>query len=64
MANKCRISSPTKEGLQNAINRFFYSSAWVITDDNRAYNSKLNEYLDGFIIKHVKGRWQLRQIEQ
>ena len=64
MKTKCIGTSTSKEGLQNLINKYFYSENWIITDNNEAYNTKLNKFLDNHIIKVSKGRWQLRQIER
>jgi hypothetical protein len=63
MKTKCLISSPSKEELKKAINKFYYSENYIITDDNRIYNTKLEKYLDNdsLIITAKKGRWQLRQ---
>ena len=37
-------SSPTKERLQKLINEFYYSQNYIITDDNKVYNTKLQKY--------------------
>ena len=64
MKSKCLISSLSKEELQKQINKFYYSENYIITDDNRVYNTKLEKYLDNnkLIITAKNDRWQLRQI--
>jgi hypothetical protein len=62
MKSKCLISSPSKEQLQKAINDFYYSENYIITDDNKIYNTKLEKYLENNLTITAKnGRWQLRQ---
>ena len=65
MKTYCICSAPTKEELQTMINRYFYSKNYVITDDNKVYNTKLEKYYpeDDAIIVVKKGRWQFRGIE-
>jgi len=57
-------SAPTKEKLEDMINRFFYSEYWIITEDNRLYNTKLNRYGDNFLIVNKKGRWRFERKEE
>jgi hypothetical protein len=61
MKTKCIISSPSKENLQKAINEFYYSKNYIITEDNRIYNDKLDQYLNSDYFIMVKNdRWQFR----
>lgn len=52
-------SAGSKNKLQKMINDFYYSENWIITDDNRAYNSKLHKYAEGVQIINKKNRWRL-----
>ena len=65
MKTYCICSAPTKEELQTMINRYFFSESYIITDDNKVYNTKLNRYYpeEAAIIVERKGRWQFRRIE-
>jgi hypothetical protein len=63
MKTKCMGSAGSKEALTALINKQFYSTNWIITDDNKLYNSKLNKFMEDVIIKVTGGRWQLRRIE-
>ena len=50
-------SADSKAALVRLINRYYLSEFWTITDDNRAYNTRLDRYSDNIII--VKnGRWR------
>jgi hypothetical protein len=55
-------TAQTKEKLQGMINKFYYSENWIITDDNRAYNSKLNKYAEGVQIINKKNRWRFEMV--
>ena len=57
-----RFSTGSKDDLEKMINEYFYSENYVITDDNRVYNSKLDKYLDDYIIQKKKSRWSFRKI--
>lgn len=61
MKTKCKLSTNSKEDLVKAINDYYFSTSWTITDDNKVYNTKLNKYREGSIVKQTKnGKWQLR----
>ena len=62
MKTSCICSTATKADLEKMINEYFYSENYVITDDNRVYNNKLNKHLDGYIIQEKKSRWSFRKI--
>lgn len=51
-------SAASKEALEAIINRYYYSSHYTITDDNRVYNGKLGECLTGVKVEIKKGRWR------
>ena len=62
MKTSCICSAPTKADLEKQINNYFLSENYVITDDNRVYNSKMDKYLDDYIIQEKKSRWSFRKI--
>ena len=65
MKTSCICSAPTKADLEKQINNYFLSENYVITDDNRVYNTKTEKYWssDSAIVVERKGRWQFRRIE-
>lgn len=57
---KVKISAPNKDKLQELINNYFYSKFYVITDDNKVFNTTKNDYLDyHYQIRISRGRYQL-----
>ena len=50
------LSSPTKENLKNAINKFYYSENYFINSDNKAENTKTKKVIG--LVKKVKNRYQ------
>lgn len=57
---KVKISAPTKEQLQEGINKYFYSSGYIINENNQVYNTLTNKFLDyHYQIRVSRGRYQL-----
>jgi hypothetical protein len=52
-------SASSKEALTALINKKLYSVNWIITKDNKPFNTKLNKYLEGCFIRQKNNRWQL-----
>jgi len=50
-------SAASLENLQKLINNYYCSENYIITDDFRAYNTKLKRYSDNRIV-FKKGRWR------
>ena len=44
-------SAPTKDNLVKLINEFYCSENYVITEDNKVYNTKLDRFIDNGIIE-------------
>lgn len=63
MKTYCICSAPTKTDLEKLINKYFCSTNYVITDDNKLYNTKMEKYFDRYIIQEKKSRWSFRGIE-
>lgn len=52
-------SAATKQDLEVSINRYYFSDGrYIITEDNRVYNSKRGECLTGVKVEVKKGRWR------
>ena len=56
-------SSPTKEKLLILINEFYRSKHYIITDDNKVYNTKLDRFIDNGIIEFKRNRYYYRIIK-
>ena len=65
MKTYCICSASTKEDLEKQINNYFLSKNYVITDDNRVYNTKTEKYFSSetYIIVERKNRWSFRRSE-
>lgn len=53
-------SSPSKDRLQKMINEYFYSTAWVIMDDLRLFNSKQNRFCNKYVVENKRGRYYFK----
>ena len=58
---KTRATAPTEDELVKIINDYFYSKNYTIRD-GRVYNTKLDKYLDDFVVEQKCGRWILKEI--
>ena len=56
-------SSPTKDNLVKLINEFYCSENYVITEDNKVYNTKLDRFIDNGIIEFKRNRYYYRIIK-
>lgn len=65
MKTYCICSASTKADLEKQINNYFLSKNYVITEDNRVYNTKTGNYFNSetYIIVERKGRYQFRRRE-
>ena len=56
-------SAPTKDNLVKMINEFYCSENYVITEDNKVYNTKLDKFIDNGIIEFKRNRYCYRIIK-
>ena len=56
-------SSPTKDNLIKLINEFYRSKHYIITDDNKVYNTYLNMFIDNGIIEFKNNKYYYRIIK-
>ena len=56
-------SAPTKDNLIKLINEFYRSENYVITEDNKVYNTKLDRFIDNGIIEFKRNRYYYRIIK-
>jgi hypothetical protein len=50
-------SAGTKEDFTRLINDFYCSEHYIITDDNKVYNTKLNKILSTYV-EYKRGRYR------
>ena len=55
--------SPTKEKLLILIREFYRSKHYIITDDNKVYNTYLNMFIDNGIIEFKNNKYYYRIIK-
>jgi hypothetical protein len=65
MKTYCICSASTKEDLEKQINNYFLSKNYVITEDNRVYNTNTGKYFssESYIVVERKNRYQFRRRE-
>ena len=56
-------SSPTKEKLLILIHEFYRSENYIITNDNKVYNTYLNMFIDNGIIEFKNNKYYYRIIK-
>ena len=56
-------SAPTKDNLIKLINEFYRSKHYIITDDNKVYNTYLNMFIDNGIIEFKNNKYYYRIIK-
>lgn len=59
---KIIASAPTKEDLEKMINEFYVSDNYIITDENKVYNKKLNKTLDSVCVEFRRKRYYFKFI--
>ena len=59
MKTKTIMSTGTREDLVKMINEYYYSKNYIITEDNRIYNTKTEKFMDDLIVKFYRGRWKV-----
>lgn len=61
--SKCVFSAGSKEDLTIMINEYYYSKNYIITEDNRIYNTVKEKYLDGIKVVYKRNRWRVERSE-
>jgi len=57
-------SASTKEELQSLINGWYFSENYIITDDYKVFNTKLNKYMDDVQVLYKRKRWRFERVVQ
>lgn len=55
-------SAGTKEDLEKMINKYYFSTNYMITENNEVFNTKKDKVLDGVKVENKKGRWRFIRI--
>ena len=61
---KCVFSAGSKEDLAAMINEYYYSKNYIITDDNRIYNTAKENYMDTLKVVFKRNRWRVERVEE
>lgn len=61
---KCVFSAGSKEDLAAMINEYYYSKNYIITDDNRIYNTAKKNYIDTLTVVYKRNRWRVERTEE
>lgn len=64
MKTKTVMSAGSKEDLAAMINEYYYSKNYIITDDNRIYNTAKEKFLDGMTVIYKRNRWRVERTEE
>lgn len=62
MKNQIIASAGSKECLEKLINEYYMSENYLVTDDNKVYNKKLNKVLEGVQVIYQRKRWRFEHI--
>lgn len=55
-------SAGTKEDLEEMINKYYFSTNYMITENNEVFNTKKDKVLDDVKVENKKGRWRFIRI--
>ena len=62
--SKCIFSAGSKEDLTAMINEYYYSKNYIITEDNRIYNTTKEKYMDVLKVVFKRNRWRVERVEE
>ena len=62
--SKCVFSAGSKEDLTAMINEYYYSKNYIITEDNRIYNTVKENYMDTLKVVFKRNRWRVERVEE
>jgi len=62
MSRNLIASAATKANLEKLINEYYLSNSYVVTEDNRIYNTKRENYLDGARVVVKRNRWRFERV--
>jgi hypothetical protein len=50
-------SAGNKAGIEAMINKYFFSTNYIVTADNRIHNPVTGKFMDSFSVSVKKSRW-------
>ena len=56
--SKLIASAKNKNDLEEMINKYYFSSSYIITENNEDYNTKRERVLESVKVENKKGRWR------
>lgn len=56
------VSAGSKKDLEEMINKYYFSSNYIITENNEVYNTKKKCVLDGVKVELKRSRWKFVRI--
>jgi len=62
--SKCVFSAGSKKDLTAMINEYYYSKNYIITEDNRIYNTAKEKYMDALKVVFKRNRWIVERTEE
>lgn len=64
MKTKTIMPTGTREDLVKMINEYYYSKNYIITEDNRIYNTAKEKYMDALKVVFKRNRWRVERVEE
>ena len=62
--SKCVFSAGNKEDLTAMINEYYCSKNYIITENNRIYNTAKEKYMDALKVVFKRNRWRVERTEE
>lgn len=62
MNNNFIASAESKEELENMINKYYFSTHYIITENSEVYNTKKECILNGVKVELKKNRWRFIRV--
>lgn len=56
------MSAGTKQDLEKMINEYYFSTNYIITEDNQVYNTKKETVLEGVKVEFKHKRWKFVRV--
>jgi hypothetical protein len=57
-------SAGSKDDLEKMINEYYYSTNYIITEDNKVYNTKVEKTLTSVKVIFKRNRWRFEMVQE